>query len=310
MLLMLAPMAGMTDLACRTVAKSFGCDFVVSEMVSAKGLIYENKRTKDLMAIADRERPVAIQLFGHEPELMAQAAQIVAERVQPDMIDLNMGCPTHKIVRNGDGSALLRDPKRAESVARAVVNAVDIPVTAKIRMGWDESELTGVEVASRLEQAGIHWISVHGRTREQFYSGTCNLDWIRQVKNEVKIPVNGNGDINSAQDAQEMLDKTSCDNLMIGRGVLGNPWLFRQIKSYVWEGKLLPLPDTYERVCTALKHLSMAIDLKGEHSGIREMRPQLARYFKGIQHSAEVRGKLNAANSYDEVENLLNNFLF
>ncbi len=303
----LAPMAGVTDLAFRLLAKEMGCGLVVSEMVSAKGLLYENCRTKDLIRIDQRERPTAVQLFGSVPAELAEAARRVAAS-GADIIDFNMGCPTHKIVRNGEGSALLRFPALAETILREMVNAVDVPVTVKIRAGWDEDSINAVEIAQRAEQAGVSAIAVHGRTREQFYSG--NADWgiIRRVKQAVTIPVIGNGDVRTVQDAERLLAETGCDGVMVGRAACGNVWIFRQIAGYLRTGALPPPPSFAERAKTLLRHLDMLTELKGEHIAIREMRRHAVCYVKGFPKSAELRTRFNQSMKRDDFQQILDDY--
>ena len=303
----LAPMAGVTDLAFRLLAKEMGCGLVVSEMVSAKGLLYENCRTKDLIRIDQRERPTAVQIFGSVPAELAEAARRVAAS-GADIIDFNMGCPTHKIVRNGEGSALLRFPALAETILREMVNAVDVPVTVKIRAGWDEDSINAVEIAQRAEQAGVSAIAVHGRTREQFYSG--NADWgiIRRVKQAVTIPVIGNGDVRTVQDAERLLAETGCDGVMVGRAACGNVWIFRQIAGYLRTGALPPPPSFAERAKTLLRHLDMLTELKGEHIAIREMRRHAVCYVKGFPKSAELRIRFNQSMKRDDFQQILDDY--
>jgi len=305
----LAPMAGVTDLPYRVLAREFGADLVVSEMVSAQALVYQNQRTLRMLAIHEEERPCAIQLFGHDPKVMAQAAQLVYTQVQPEMIDLNFGCPTPKVVKNGDGAALLKDPELVGRIAAAVVAAVPIPVTAKIRLGWDQNSINCLEIANRLEEAGVHWLTVHARTREQFYSGQAQWEWIAKIKAQSGIPIVGNGDVFSPQAAREMLEQTGCDHLAIGRGAQGNPWIFRQVKAYLREGVLLPPPSLTERITVALRHLHLKVEYDGEGRAVREMRPHLAWYLKGVPHTAHVRKELNTASSVQEVERLLKQLL-
>ena len=304
----LAPMAGVTDLAFRLLAKEMGCGLVVSEMVSAKGLLYENCRTRELIKIDPRERPTAIQLFGSVPEELAEAARRVAA-AGADIIDFNMGCPTHKIVKNGEGSALLRSVGKAAAILKAMVQAVDIPVTVKIRTGWDAASINVVEVAKALEQSGVSAIAVHARTREQFYSGTADWSLIRQVKQAVRVPVIGNGDVRTVQDAQRMLGETGCDAVMVGRAACGNVWIFRQIAAWLERGELPAGPTLAEKSQTLLRHLDMLIELKGSHIAIREMRRHAASYVKGYPKSAELRTRFNQAMSSADFEMILSEYL-
>ena len=303
----LAPMAGVTDLAFRLLAKEMGCGLVYSEMVSAKGLLYENCRTKDLMRIDPRERPTAIQLFGSVPEEVAEAARRVAES-GADIIDFNMGCPTPKIVKNGEGSALLRTPALASAILQAMVAAVPIPVTVKIRAGWDLRTINAVEIAKRAEQAGVRAIAVHARTREQFYSGHADWDIIRQVKQAVNIPVIGNGDVRVVQDAEKLLSETGCDGVMVGRAACGNIWIFHQIAAYLKGGKVLPGPSLTERTATLLRHLDMLIQLKGSHRAVREMRRHAVCYVKGFQGAADLRSRFNQAMDREDFARILEGY--
>lgn len=290
----LAPMAGVTDLPFRILAKEMGCGLVYSEMVSDKGLLYHNEHTLKMTAIEESEKPVTMQIFGSDPFSMAKAARIV-EKAGPTIIDINMGCPTPKIIKNGEGSALMREPDLAYEIMARVVEAVEVPVTVKIRKGWDDQSINAVQIAQLAEKAGVSAIAVHGRTRAQFYAGEADWDIIRQVKQNVSIPVIGNGDIRSPQDAVRMLTQTNCDGIMIGRGAQGNPWIFRQVTHYLATGQLLPMPGIQERMDLLLRHLDMLIDHKGEYTGIREMRCHAAWYTKGLPHSAELRLKFNQA---------------
>lgn len=301
----LAPMAGVTDLAFRLIAREFGADLVVSEMVSAQALVYGNQRTFKMLESESRERPVAIQLFGHKPEVMAEAAQIVVSHCHPDMIDLNFGCPTPKIVKNGDGAALLREPALVGEIVSAVVKASSVPVTAKIRLGWDEDSINCVEVAQRAADAGAHWVTLHARTRNQFYAGKADWNWIRRVVETCPVPVVGNGDVFSAADAKRMLEETGCAHIAIGRGAQGNPWIFRDVQAVLRGESPQPPPSTAERIQVAWQHLELKAEYDGVPLAVREMRPHLAWYLKGVPNSAEIRGKLNSASSMAEVRELL-----
>lgn len=305
----LAPMAGVTDLPFRILAREFGADLVTSEMVSAQALVYDNKKTFDMLALDSRERPVSVQIFGHDPTIMAQAAKIVFDTVGPEMIDINFGCPTPKIVKNGDGAALMKAPGLLSKVAAAVVQAVAIPVTAKIRLGWDKDSINCVEISRRLEDAGVHWITIHGRTREQFYSGEANWEWIGKVKEGTGIPIVGNGDVFSPKDAQEIIKQTGCEHVAIGRGAQGNPWIFRQIKALLEEGKVLPDPTIEERISLAIRHLNMKVEHDGEAKAVREMRPHLAWYLKGIPFAAETKRLINNESTLNGMESLLKELL-
>ncbi len=307
-MIILAPMAGVTDLAFRLIVKDFGCDFMVSEMISAQGLIYNSQNTKRLLTSDPRQGPWAVQLFGHDPQTLAAAAKIVVQECQPDMIDLNMGCPTPKIVKNQDGAALLRQPKLVEKIVSRVVKAVDIPVTVKIRLGWDEFSINCVEIAQRIEAAGAYWITLHGRTRNQFYGGKARWDYIAQVKKKVSIPVVGNGDINNGMEAQRMLRETGCDHIMIGRGALGRPWLLHQVKTYLKTGNISAEPSIEKRFTTALNHLKLKIQFIGEAAAVREMRAHLAWYLKTLPESRNIRGRMNQVTSYSEVKLLLEEY--
>lgn len=292
-------MAGVTDQPFRLLVKEMGCGLVYSEMISDKGLLFQNCHTVNMIRIDQRERPVTIQIFGSEPDPMTGAAKLV-ETAGADIIDVNMGCPTPKITKNGEGSALMRTPQLAYEILARVVDAVKIPVTVKIRKGWDDKSVNAVEMASLAEKAGVKAIAVHGRTREQFYAGHADWDIIRQVKQSVAIPVIGNGDIRSPQDAARMFQETGCDAVMIGRGAQGNPWLFSQVVHYLATGELLP-PATFEqRVEVLLRHLDMAIAYNGEYIGVREMRRHAAWYTKGLRHAAELRLQFNQAEKRED----------
>ena len=302
--LALAPMAGVTDLPYRLLCKEQGAGMMCTEMVSAKGLYYGNRKSEPLMATDPKEIPVAIQIFGSDPEIMGQmAAKVNDGRFQ--MIDINMGCPVPKIVNNGDGSALMKNPELAGKVIKAVVDAVDIPVTVKIRKGFNNELINAPEMAQVAQENGAAAIAVHGRTREQYYSGEADWDIIRQVKEAVHIPVIGNGDVTSAEKAAEMRKITGCDGVMIGRGVQGNPWIFRELAEYDRTGTIPPRPTQEEIRNMMLRHARMQLEFKGEYLGIREMRKHVAWYVKGMKGAAKFRAQINQVESYEELEELL-----
>lgn len=296
----LAPMAGVTDRAFRELCVAFGASYVVGEMVSAKGISFNSERSKELMILSENERPAAVQLFGSEPQTVAAAA-VTAMEYKPDIIDINMGCPAPKISGNGAGSALMKNPDLCGKIVEAVCKAVDVPITVKIRKGWDDKSVNAVEVAKICEQAGAAAITVHGRTREQFYSGKADLDIISEVKKAVNIPVIGNGDITNANDAAQMLEKTNCDMVMIGRGALGNPWIFREINA--WLNDLRPMfpPSPAEKVTVILRHIQAMCDYKGEEIAMREARKHVGWYMKGFKNAAELRREAGYLKTYDEL---------
>ena len=300
----LAPMAGVTDLPFRLLCREQGAGMSVTEMVSAKAILYKNKNTKELLAVDRAEGPVSVQLFGSDPEIMAAiAAQI--EDGPYVAIDVNMGCPVPKIVNNHEGSALMKDPAQAEKVLTAMVKAVKKPVTVKIRKGFNEESANAVEIAKILEDCGVAAIAVHGRTRAQFYSGKADWDIIRQVKEAVSIPVIGNGDVTSPQKAEELVKQTGCDGIMIARGAQGNPWIFSEMITYEETGVLPERPSLEEIRDMMLRHARLQLKYKGEFIGIREMRKHVAWYTKGLKGSAKLREEINRVESYQELEELL-----
>ena len=302
--LALAPMAGITDLPFRLICRRLGCGMTVSEMVSAKGLLYKNVKTTEMLRIDDGERPTAIQLFGSVPEELAEAARMV-EASGADMIDFNMGCPVPKIVNNGEGSALMKQPQLAHDILAAMVKAVKIPVTVKFRVGWDDSSRNAVEIAKAVEAAGVSAVAVHGRTRQQFYEGKADWGIIAEVKQAVKVPVFGNGDIFTVEDGLRMLAETGVDGLMIGRGADGNPWIFRELAAVLRGEERPAAPSLQERLAQAAEHLDMLIDYKGEHISVKEMRRHISAYLKGLPHAAEFRGRFHKVDTREQFRELL-----
>ena len=300
----LAPMAGITDLTYRLLAREQGCALVYTEMISAKGLLYNNKSTWEMLPREGEGRPLAVQLFGSEPEVMAAAAKIVAT-FPVDIIDINMGCPVAKVVKNGEGAALMKDPDRAARIVAAVAGAVSLPVTVKIRKGWDKETSNAVAFARQMEEAGARAIAVHGRTRSQMYGGKADWHVIREVKEAVSIPVIGNGDIWEPTDAARMLAETGCDAVMLARGTLGNPWLISRTVAYLASGRLLPPPAASERLAMALRHLDLLMAHKGEERGVREMRKFAAWYLKGLPNSAATRDRVTRARDGEEMRKIL-----
>jgi tRNA-dihydrouridine synthase B len=300
----LAPMAGVTDLPFRKLCKEQGAGLICTEMVSAKAISFHNKNTESLMEIDPLEHPVSLQLFGNEPELMAEVAKSIEERPF-DILDINMGCPVPKVVNNGEGSALLKDPELIGRIIKVVSGAVKKPVTAKMRIGFEGYPVDPVEIAKIMEDSGAAAIAVHGRTRQQYYAGQADWETIRKIKEAVSIPVIGNGDVDSPEKAEALLKETGCDAVMIGRGVRGNPWIFRELNHYFLTGEKLSPPSIQEVREMILRHARMQIEKKGEFTGIREMRKHVAWYTAGMRHSAGLRRESNLIADYQELEALL-----
>ena len=298
----LAPMAGIADRAFRELCVNHGAAYTVTEMVSSKGLTMGDRKSGQLLTIGS-EHPCAAQIFGDEPEIMAQAAVKCLE-YKPAAIDINMGCPAPKVAMNGGGASLLKNPQLAFEVTKAVVQAVDLPVTVKLRKGWDENSVNAVEMAELMEKAGASAIAIHGRTRKEMYSGKVDYEIIRQVKQTVGIPVIGNGDITDEQSAALMLEKTGCDAIMIGRGALGNPWVFERINAYLDECRVLPEVSLEQKMITMLKHIKAIIEYKGEYTAMREARHHAAYYTKGIRGGAAFRREMTSLEHYEQLEEL------
>ena len=304
----LAPMAGVTDLPFRLLCKEQGAGLLCMEMISAKALQYKNKNTKVLLAIHPQEYPVSLQLFGSDPKIISEQAKRI-EDLPFQILDINMGCPVPKVVKNGEGSALMKNPKLVFEIISQLVKAIEKPVTVKIRKGFDDDHINAVEIAKIAEEAGASAVAVHGRTREQYYSGTADWSIIRKVKEAVDIPVIGNGDITCAKDVLRMQEETGCDGFMIGRRAKGNPWIFKEILHFFETGEEMPRPSLEEVVAMMLRHGQMMIDFKGEYIGVREMRKHVAWYTFGFPGAAKLREKVNHTETYEDLEELLQNYL-
>ncbi len=300
----LGPMAGVTDLPFRLLCREQGAGLLCMEMISAKGIYYNNKNTESLLQIHPQEIPVSLQLFGSDPKIVSEMAKRIEERPFA-FLDINMGCPVPKIVKNGEGSALMKNPKLVYELVSAVVKAIEKPVTVKIRKGFDDEHVNAVEIAKIIEEAGAAAVAVHGRTREQYYSGKADWEIIAKVKEAVRIPVIGNGDVLSGADAVAMREQTGCDGVMIARGAQGNPWIFSELVHYEKTGELPPRPDKDEIRKMMLRHAALQIQYKGDFIGMREMRKHVAWYTKGLHKAARLRDKINQVESYEELENLL-----
>ena len=304
----LSPMAGVTDLPFRTICKEKGCGMLYTEMINAKALCYDDENTKKMLNLEDDGHPVAVQIFGSDPEYMGKAASIMNQYTN-DILDINMGCPAPKVIKNGDGSALMRNPKLAAEVLTAVVKNSKKPVTLNIRKGWDDNSVNALEIAKIAEECGISALAIHGRTREQFYSGKADWDIIAEIKQSINIPVIGNGDVFDVQDAVNMLEKTKCDAIMIGRGSQGNPWIFNRINHYMKTGEVLPEPTLEEKISTAIKHMNLAVAEHGEYVAVREMRKHIGWYLKGLKNSAKYRDQINKITDYKEVISMLEEYV-
>jgi len=303
----LAPMAGVTDMPFRVLCKEQGAGLVYTEMVSAKGMHYNSERTYRIAEINPEEKPCAIQIFGSDPGIMAEIAAEL-NNSEADIIDINMGCPTPKITKNGEGSALMKTPDLAGKIVKSVVNATSKPVTVKIRMGWDEENINAVEIGNIAEENGARAVTIHGRTRQQFYSGKADWSIIKKLKQALSIPVIGNGDIFSPEDAARMFNETGCDAVMIGRGARGNPWIFKRTLHFLNTGVLLPEPSFEEKIKTTIRHMEMLIDSTDERFGVLEMRKHIAWYLKGMRNSSYVKDRIFKLTNKDDITAVLNDY--
>lgn len=305
----LAPMAGVTDTAYRIIAHDMGCPLCYAEMVSSQGIHFRNERTLTMLESEPGERPLAMQIFANTPEMAAEAAKYVEDLGTADILDFNMGCPAPKIVKNGEGSALMRDLDKAYAILSAIRKAVKMPFTVKMRKGWDDEHVNVLEIAKIAEAAGVDAIAVHGRTREQFYSGKADWDIIAEVKKTVKVPVIANGDVRTCQDLQKILDVTGADGVMIGRGAQGNPWIFKQLTNFLRTGEILPKPTMQERAEVIIRHLDLLLKYKGDYIGPREMRKHATWYTRGITHGAILRDKFNKAEKREDFIDIIEKYL-
>lgn len=304
----LAPLAGITDMPFRILCKRQGAGLVYSEMVSAKAIHHNSENTKEMLNFSEEEEPIAVQIFGHDPDILAETAKYVASR-GAKIIDINMGCPAPKIVKNKDGCSLMRNPDLVRNIVRTIAKEIDVPLTVKIRKGWDENSVNALEIATIAQEEGAAAVTVHGRTREQFYTGKADWDIIKQVKNELSIPVIGNGDVFSPESAKQLFEHTGCDAIMIARGSQGDPWIFRRVLEYLQKGNVLPEPGAEEKINTIIEHMNMLIDLKGETIAVKEMRKHIAWYLKGLPNSSTVKNSVNTLVFAEEVEKTLKEYL-
>lgn len=305
--IILGPMAGLTDRPFRIICEKYNPGLVVTEMVSSKALFYDDSKTKLLLNTKNEKRPISVQIFGSDIESMKYATKYLCENKIPDIIDINMGCPAPKVTKNGDGSKLLLDLKKVEEIVKSVVEVSTVPVTVKIRKGWDQDHIVAKEAAKVIERAGASAITIHGRTRSEFYSGNADWDIIKKVKESVNIPVIGNGDVKTPEDAKRMLEETKCDGVMISRGSLGNPWIFEQVNDYLNTGKYRII-DLKEKRKVLLEHINLEVEEKGEVTGIKEMRKHVCFYIKGEKNASEIRDKINHLDTKIEVEDAINEY--